>query len=113
MLIRTAAKSWKVTDNTSKATGVTVNPTSATLDSTNGWKTDLTAAVDPKDALQEVAWTFTDKDGKAVDSSTVAVLARTGNLKTTVTGISSIDTTVYVKACSVSNPEVCSALVTI
>ena len=69
-----AAKSWKVTDNTSKATGVTVNPTSATLDSTNGWKTDLTAAVDPKDALQEVAWTFTDKDGNAVDSSTVAVL---------------------------------------
>lgn len=108
-----AAKSWKVTDNTSKATGVTVNPTSATLDSTNGWKTDLTAAVDPKDALQEVAWTFTDKDGNAVDSSTVAVLTRTGNLKTTVTGISSIDTTVYVKACSVSNPEVCSALVTI
>lgn len=108
-----ATKSWNVTDNTSKATGVTVNPTSATLDSTNGWKTDLTAAVDPKDALQEVAWTFTDKDGNAVDSSTVAVLTRTGNLKTTVTGISSIDTTVYVKACSVSNPEVCSALVTI
>lgn len=67
----------------------------------------------PKDALQEVAWTFTDKDGNAVDSSTVAVLACTGNLKTTVTGISSIDTTVYVKACSVSNPEVCSALVAI
>lgn len=108
-----ATKSWNVTDNTSKATGVTVNPTSATLDSTNGWKTDLTAAVDPKDALQEVAWTFTDKDGNAVDSSTVAVLTRTGNLKTTVIGISSIDTTVYVKACSVSNPEVCSALVTI
>lgn len=108
-----ATKSWNVTDNTSKATGVTVNPTSATLDSTNGWKTDLTAAVDPKDALQEVAWTFTDEDGNAVDSSTVAVLTRTGNLKTTVTGISSIDTTVYVKACSVSNPEVCSALVTI
>ena len=93
-----ATKSWNVTDNTSKATGVTVNPT---------------AAVDPKDALQEVAWTFTDEDGNAVDSSTVAVLTRTGNLKTTVTGISSIDTTVYVKACSVSNPEVCSALVTI
>ena len=108
-----ATKSWNVTDNTSKATGVTVNPTSATLDSTNGWKTDLTAAVDPKDALQEVAWTFTDKDGNAADSSTVAVLTRTGNLKTTVTGISSIDATVYVKACSVSNPEVCSALVTI
>ena len=108
-----ATKSWNVTDNTSKATGVTVNPTSATLDSTNGWKTDLTAAIDPKDALQEVAWTFTDEDGNAVDSSTVAVLTRTGNLKTTVTGISSIDTTVYVKACSVSNPEVCSALVTI
>ena len=108
-----ATKSWNVTDNTSKATDVTVNPTSATLDSTNGWKTDLTAAVDPKDALQEVAWTFTDKDGNAVDSSTVAVLTRTGNLKTTVIGISSIDTTVYVKACSVSNPEVCSALVTI
>ena len=108
-----ATKSWNVTDNTSKATGVTVNPTSATLDSTNGWKTDLTAAVDPKDALQEVAWTFTDENGNAVDSSTVAVLTRTGNLKTTVTGISSIDTTVYVKACSVSNPEVCSALVTI
>lgn len=108
-----ATKSWNVTDNTSKATGVTVNPTSATLDSTNGWKTDLTAAVDPKDALQEVAWTFTDEDGNAVDSSTVAVLTRTGNLKTTVTGISSIDTTVYVKACSVSNPEVCSAPVTI
>lgn len=108
-----ATKSWNVTDNTSKATGVTVNPTSATLDSINGWKTDLTAAVDPKDALQEVAWTFTDEDGNAVDSSTVAVLTRTGNLKTTVTGISSIDTTVYVKACSVSNPEVCSALVTI
>lgn len=83
------------------------------LDSTNGWKTDLTAAVDPKDALQEVAWTFTDKDGNAVDSSTVAVLTRTGNLKTTVIDISSIDTTVYVKACSVSNPEVCSAPVTI
>lgn len=108
-----ATKSWNVTDNTSKATGVTVNPTSAMLDSTNGWKTDLTAAVDPKDALQEVAWTFTDKDGNAVDSSTVAVLTRTGNLKTTVIGISSIDTTVYVKACSVSNPEVCSAPVTI
>lgn len=108
-----ATKSWNVTDNTSKATGVTVNPTSATLDSTNGWKTDLTAAVDPKDALQEVAWTFTGKDGNAVDSSTVAVLTRTGNLKTTVIGISSSDTTVYVKACSVSNPEVCSALVTI
>lgn len=108
-----ATKSWNVTDNTSKATGVTVNPTSATLASTNGWKTDLTAAVDPKDALQEVAWTFTDEDGNAVNSSTVAVLTRTGNLKTTVTGISSIDTTVYVKACSVSNPEVCSALVTI
>lgn len=108
-----AAKSWNVADNTSEATGVTVNPTSATLDSANEWKTDLTAAVDPKDALQEVAWTFTDEGGKAVDSSTAAVLARTGNLETTVTGISSTDTTVYVKACSVSNPEVCSARVTI
>lgn len=108
-----SGKSWNVADNTSKATGVTVDPTSATLDSANGWKTDLTAAVNPRNALQEVAWTFTDEDGDAADSSTAAVLTRTGDLKTTVTGISSTDNTVYVKACSVSNPEVCSVPVTI
>ena len=108
-----AAKSWNVADNTSEATGVTVTPTSTTLDSTNEWKTDLTAAVEPKDALQEVTWTFTDEDGNAVNSSTAAVLARTDNLKATVTGISGTNTTVYVKACSVSNPEVCSDPVTI
>lgn len=108
-----SGKSWNVADNTSKATGVTVDPTSATLDSANGWKTDLTAAVNPRNALQEVAWTFTDEDGDAADSSTAAVLTRTGDLETTVTGISSTDNTVYVKACSVSNPEVCSVPVTI
>lgn len=109
-----SGKSWNVADNTSEATGVTVTPTSTTLDSTNEWKTDdLIAAVKPEGALQEVTWTFTDEDGKAVGSSTAAVLTRTGNLKTTVTGISSTDTTVYVKACSVSNPKVCSTPVAI
>lgn len=104
-----ASKSWNVKDNTNEATNVTASASSTTLDSDNPTAT-LTATVQPGGALQKVTWAFTDQAGSTSESSSeAAALGRTGDLTAAITGTSSTDVTVYVKACSVSNPDVCSA----
>ncbi|MBT1161461.1 choice-of-anchor A family protein [Bifidobacterium sp. SO1] len=106
-------KVWNVEDNVNAATSVTVAPESTTLDSTNGYKTELTATVNPAEAMQEVDWTFTYANGTPKTDESAAVLSQTSDLRADVIGTSDKDATVHVKACSVSNPDVCSSVVTI
>ncbi|PWG64443.1 hypothetical protein DF196_09055 [Bifidobacterium callitrichidarum] len=109
----TNTKIWNIKDNVNAATGVTITPTSATLDSSNQYKATLTAAVQPSEAVQNVTWAFTDENGTPKSDESAAVLSKTSDLRADVIGTSDTDDTVYVKACSVSNPDVCSAVVTI
>ncbi|WP_152600624.1 SpaA isopeptide-forming pilin-related protein, partial [Bifidobacterium biavatii] len=106
-------KVWNVEDNVNAATGVTVTSTSTELNATNSYKATLTAKVDPTEAMQHVTWTFTEASGNPKTDETAAVLSQTDNLRADVIGTSDKDATVYVKACSVSNPDVCSSVVTI
>ncbi|MBW3079669.1 hypothetical protein KIH76_10790 [Bifidobacterium sp. 81T8] len=106
---------WNIEDNVNAAKSVTVTPTSTELNATNNYKATLTAAVQPSDAVQNVTWTFTDASGnpKSDESAAVLSLSQTNELRADVIGTSDKDAAVYVKACSVSNPDVCSSVVAI
>ncbi|MBT1170804.1 choice-of-anchor A family protein [Bifidobacterium sp. SO4] len=109
----TGTQVWNVADNVNAATSVSIVASAYTLDTSNQYKATLTANVAPAEAVQNVTWTFTDASGNPIANETDAVLSQTSDLRADLIGTATADTTVYVKACSVSNPDVCSQPATI